>query len=172
LISKPELRVLVKIPYQPDIQELRNTTGHFQAMFENLWQEELIFRLRHNGHGLPFFSLRTVSSDENTGILRADLTGGPGTDGFTISIRHQATGALGHGVWDILFRGVYALDGSVTPLIPDVEDGDISDSGSSASDSSSSDDSDNDSTGDDSSSDTSDDSVSNESSSDDSSSEA
>jgi hypothetical protein len=172
LTSKPELRVLVKIPYQPAIQELQNTTGYFQAMYGSLWQEEVIFRLRHNRHGLPFFSLRTVSSDENTGILRADLTGGPGTDGFTISIRHQAPGAVAFGVWDMLFRGVYALDGSVTPLIPNVEDSDISDNGSSTSGSSSSDDSDSDdSASDDSSSDTSDDSSSNDSSSDDSSSD-
>lgn len=117
LIVKPESYILFRTPYQRDIQKLREMASDFQAMFQRLWQHDAGFRHQNTRSNAPFFTIRTRSSDDDIGILRADFNRRKGLNGFTISITHYTPGPRGRGTWTRLFTGQYTADNAVPPVI-------------------------------------------------------
>jgi hypothetical protein len=129
LISKPKLRVVVQIPCdEPDNEQIRNITRHFQAMYENLWREDVRFRYPGTPSDEAFFRLYTSPSDlDASGFLMGTFSREQGLNGFAATLERYARPGQMPEI-ETLSAHRFVLDGDVGPLVDgDGDDGDSSD---------------------------------------------
>jgi hypothetical protein len=128
--------VVVQIPCdEPDNEQIRDITRHFQAMYENFWREDVRFRYPGKRSDEPFFRLYTSPSDLDAfGFLMGTFSRERGLNGFAATIEHYPRPGQMPEI-ETLFAHRFVLDGDVGPLVDGDGDDDES-SNDSAGDSS------------------------------------